>query len=92
LMFRTVFWQYNPEDSSEHHTRRREDLKSQWGFWSCRLWYLIVKTRRQILGNCVVICRDNLPNPCLLTAYDHGLVLFHCTLERQRLKQQTWET
>jgi hypothetical protein len=29
LMFRTVFWQYNPEDSSEHHTRRREDLKSQ---------------------------------------------------------------
>jgi hypothetical protein len=22
-------WQYNPEDSSEHHTRRRENLKSQ---------------------------------------------------------------
>jgi hypothetical protein len=21
-------WQYNPEDSSEHHTRRRENLKS----------------------------------------------------------------
>jgi hypothetical protein len=42
-MFRAVFWvilrcemivdnyftrQYNPEDSSEHHTRRRENLKS----------------------------------------------------------------
>jgi hypothetical protein len=23
--------QYNPEDSSEHHTRRRENLKSQTG-------------------------------------------------------------
>jgi hypothetical protein len=21
-------WQYNPEDNSEHHTRRRENLKS----------------------------------------------------------------
>jgi hypothetical protein len=43
LLFRAVFWvilpcrmivdnhftrQYNPEDSSEHHTRRRENLKS----------------------------------------------------------------
>jgi hypothetical protein len=43
LMFRAVFWvvlpckmivdrrfrgAYNPEDSSEHHTRRRENLKS----------------------------------------------------------------
>jgi uncharacterized membrane protein len=37
-MFRAVFWvilpckmivdQYNPEDSSEHHTRRRENLQS----------------------------------------------------------------
>jgi hypothetical protein len=22
------WWKYNPEDSSEHHTRRRENLKS----------------------------------------------------------------
>jgi hypothetical protein len=32
IMFRAVFWVilpwYNPEDSSEHHTRRRENLKS----------------------------------------------------------------
>jgi hypothetical protein len=43
MMFRAVFWvilpcrmivdnhftrQYNPEDNSEHHTRRRENLKS----------------------------------------------------------------
>jgi hypothetical protein len=33
-MFRAVFWvvqftrQYNPEGSSEHHTRRHENLKS----------------------------------------------------------------
>jgi hypothetical protein len=26
--------QYNPEDSSEHHTRRRENLKSHRGFIS----------------------------------------------------------
>jgi hypothetical protein len=24
--------QYNPEDSSEHHTRRRENLKSHTGY------------------------------------------------------------
>jgi hypothetical protein len=34
-MFRAVFWvvlpcKYNPEDSSEHHTRRRENLKSRY--------------------------------------------------------------
>jgi hypothetical protein len=36
MIFRAVFWVilpckmiiYNPEDSSEHHTRRRENLKS----------------------------------------------------------------
>jgi hypothetical protein len=31
-LFRVVFWdftrQYIPEDNSEHHTRRRENLKS----------------------------------------------------------------
>jgi hypothetical protein len=39
FLFRAVFWvvlpcftrQYNPEDSSEHHTRRRENLKSHIG-------------------------------------------------------------
>jgi hypothetical protein len=27
MMFRAVFWDI-PEDTSEHHTRRRENLKS----------------------------------------------------------------
>jgi hypothetical protein len=26
-------WQYNPEDSSDHHTRRRENLKSHINFF-----------------------------------------------------------
>jgi hypothetical protein len=33
--------QYNPEDSSEHHTRRRENLKSHTGtimlLWKCNM-------------------------------------------------------
>jgi hypothetical protein len=29
--------QYNPEDSSEHHTRRRENLKSQIDFSLARV-------------------------------------------------------
>jgi hypothetical protein len=46
-MFRAVFWvillckmfvkhftrQYNPEDSSEHHTRRRENLNSHIAYY-----------------------------------------------------------
>jgi hypothetical protein len=32
--------QYNPEDSSEHHTRRRENLKSHKAPYARRLFHL----------------------------------------------------
>jgi hypothetical protein len=34
MMFRVVFW-VNPEDNSEHHTRRRENLKSHIRLTNC---------------------------------------------------------
>jgi hypothetical protein len=36
--------QYNPEDSSEHHTRRRENLKSQ----------IAVQFGKLFLSNCIL--------------------------------------
>jgi hypothetical protein len=32
--------QYNPEDSSEHHTRRRENLKSHMKLSACWIFWL----------------------------------------------------
>jgi hypothetical protein len=65
-MFRAVFWvvlpckmivdnhftrQYNPEDSSEHHTRRRENLKSH------TVLFIFSFSRH----NCLLVKRLNTP-------------------------------
>jgi hypothetical protein len=46
--FRGAYCLHHPEDSSEHHTRRRENLKSQNG-GSCTMRNFIICTHPQIL-------------------------------------------
>jgi hypothetical protein len=38
--------QYNPEDSSEHHTRRRENLKSHKDFLICSIYLMLLEKWR----------------------------------------------
>jgi hypothetical protein len=59
--------QYNPEDSSEHHTRRRENLKSH-------MCTVVIKSQRQKLSDPHYSRSQNFP---AYRPYAHIFVRFH---------------
>jgi hypothetical protein len=70
IMFRVVFWVLipcNPEDNSEHHTRRRENLKSH------ILKYYLDKLRLQRVNN-KYVCVTTLASSIAIYTYNIYLI------------------
>jgi hypothetical protein len=59
--------QYNPEDSSEHHTRRRENLKSH-----MMIYLAYVREQHQSTLYVLLVCKVILPSVVSCIKYNNS--------------------